>query len=179
MQYSIKQFLLLGVVTFILVGVLTPLMRMIAIRIGAFDSRICPARFRKSCSIFRWRCNFDIGIVITYVALLYTDFSEKTFGLATSVLLPAIVISTMGLIDDLRGLQPWPRLAMQTSTAAVLATILISTHTIGTALNTDYWIASSQSFGLSVFRNSINFLTILMEVHPAQFSNYAFSFYCL
>ena len=40
----------------------------------------------------------SIGIVIvSYAALLYTDFSEKTFGLATSVWLPTIVISTMGV----------------------------------------------------------------------------------
>ncbi|MEK6648787.1 MAG: MraY family glycosyltransferase [Actinomycetota bacterium] len=158
MQYSIKQFLLLGVVTFILVGVLTPLMRMIAIRIGAFDSPNMSRKVQKEPVPYLGGVAIAIGIVITsYVALLYTDFSEKTFGLATSVLLPAIVISTMGLIDDLRGLQPWPRLAMQTSTAAVLATILISTHTIGTALNNRLLDSLITIFWIVGVCNSINF----------------------
>ena len=47
MHYSIKQFLLLGVATFILVGVLTPMMRMIAVRIGAFDTPNMPRKTQK------------------------------------------------------------------------------------------------------------------------------------
>ena len=158
MQYSIKQFLLLGVVTFILVGVLTPLMRMIAIRIGAFDSPNMSRKVQKEPVPYLGGVAISIGIVIvSYAALLYTDFSEKTFGLATSVLLPAIVISAMGLIDDLRGLQPWPRLAVQTSTAVVVATILISTHTIGTALNNRLLDSLITIFWIVGVCNSINF----------------------
>ena len=57
---------------------------------------------------------------------------------------------------------------MQTSTAAVLATILISTHTIGTALNNRLLDSLITIFWIVGVCNSINFLTILMEVHPAQ-----------
>lgn len=158
MQYSIEQFLLLGVVTFILVGALTPMMRAIAIRNGVFDSPNMPRKVQKEPVPYLGGIAIAIGIVITsYAALLYTDFSEKTFGLATSVLLPAIVISVMGLIDDLRGLQPWPRLAMQTSTAVVLAAILISTHTIGTALNNRLLDSLITIFWIVGVCNSINF----------------------
>lgn len=158
MQYSIEQFLLLGVVTFILVGALTPLMRAIAIRNGVFDSPNMPRKVQKEPVPYLGGIAIAIGIVITsYAALLYTDFSEKTFGLATSVLLPAIAISAMGLIDDLRGLQPWPRLAVQTSTAVVLAAILISTHTIGTALNNRLLDSLITIFWIVGVCNSINF----------------------
>lgn len=158
MQYSIEQFLLLGVVTFILVGALTPMMRAIAIRNGVFDSPNMPRKVQKEPVPYLGGIAIAIGIVITsYAALLYTDFSEKTFGLATSVLLPAIAISAMGLIDDLRGLQPWPRLAMQTSTAVVLAAILISTHTIGTALNNRLLDSLITIFWIVGVCNSINF----------------------
>lgn len=158
MQYSIEQFLLLGVVTFILVGALTPMMRAIAIRNGVFDSPNMPRKVQKEPVPYLGGIAIAIGIVITsYAALLYTDFSEKTFGLATSVLLPAIAISAMGLIDDLRGLQPWPRLAMQTSTAVVLAAILISTDTIGTALNNRLLDSLITIFWIVGVCNSINF----------------------
>ena len=45
MEYSIPQFLLLGALTFIFVGVLTPLMRKIALKVGAVDA---PNLARKS-----------------------------------------------------------------------------------------------------------------------------------
>ncbi|MEY4037626.1 MAG: hypothetical protein RL201_1007, partial [Actinomycetota bacterium] len=38
MEYSIPQFLLLGALTFIFVGALTPLMRKVALSVGAVDA---------------------------------------------------------------------------------------------------------------------------------------------
>ena len=38
MEYSVSQFLLLGALTFIFVGAITPLMRKIAINVGAVDA---------------------------------------------------------------------------------------------------------------------------------------------
>src|SRR5450830_1424428 len=115
MPYSIKQFLLLGIATFVLVGALTPVMRAIAIRVGAFDSPNMPRKTQVEPVPYLGGVAIALGIVITsYAALMYSDFSEKTFVLASSVLLPAVVISTMGLVDDLRGLRPWPRLITQT-----------------------------------------------------------------
>ena len=47
MQYSLEQYLLLALFAFVLVGALTPVMRRVAIRIGAFDApNIRPRRGR-------------------------------------------------------------------------------------------------------------------------------------
>lgn len=85
------------------------------------------------------------------------DFTMETFRLASFVLIPAIAISVMGLIDDLKGLQPWPRLIAQTFTGIIVAIILIATDTMGVAFDNQFL-----NYGLSVLWivgvcNSINF----------------------
>ena len=77
-----------------------------------------------------------IGIVAaSYGSLLAVDFSMDTLKLASFVLVPAIAISAMGLWDDLKGLEPWPRLVAQTFTGIIVAVILTVTDTMGFAFN--------------------------------------------
>lgn len=158
MQYSIRQFLLLGVFTFILVGALTPIMRSLAIRNGAVDSPNIPRKTHKEPVPYLGGVAIAIGILISsYAAMLYSDFSMRTFALASSVLIPALAISIMGLVDDLRGLEPWPRLVFQTMAAVIVAFILISTHTIGTPLNNAFLDSAVTIFWIVGVCNSINF----------------------
>lgn len=158
MQYSIRQFLLLGAFTFILVGALTPIMRSLAIRNGAVDSPNIPRKTHKEPVPYLGGVAIAIGILISsYGAMLYSDFSMHTFALASSVLIPALAISIMGLVDDLRGLEPWPRLVLQTIAAVVVASILISTNTIGTPLNIKILDSAVTIFWIVGVCNSINF----------------------
>lgn len=158
MQYSIRQFLLLGVFTFILVGAITPIMRLLAIRNGAVDSPDIPRKTHKEPIPYLGGVAIAIGILISsYAAMLYSDFSMHTFALASSVLIPALAISIMGLVDDLRGLEPWPRLVLQTIAAVIVAFILISTHTIGTPLNNALLDSAVTIFWIVGVCNSINF----------------------
>ena len=114
MHYSVRQYLALGTVTFIIVGALTPIMRAIAIRIGAFDTPNIPRKVHKEPVPYLGGVAIAIGIVIvSYTAMLYSSFSMTTFALASSVLIPALAIAVMGLVDDLKGLEPWPRLLLQ------------------------------------------------------------------
>ena len=72
-------------------------------------------------------------------------------------MIPATALGVMGLIDDLRGLEPWPRLIAQTIVAILISGLLIATDTIGTpsqvfivdAIVTILWIVG--------VCNSINF----------------------
>lgn len=158
MHYSLIQYLLLGVVTFVFVGALTPVMRKLAIRIGAFDSPNIPRKIHAEPVPYLGGIAIAIGVLFaTYGSLLAANFSMTTFGLASSVLLPAVAISVMGLIDDLKGLKPWPRLVMQTLAATVVATILVSTHTIGTPLNNRFLDSVITIFWIVGVCNSINF----------------------
>ncbi len=158
MHYSIQQYLALGVVTFILVGVLTPVMRVVAIRIGAFDSPNIPRKAHKEPVPYLGGVAIALGILlVAYSAMLYSSFSLRTFALASSVLVPALAIAVMGLIDDLKGLQPWPRLLLQTVAAIIVSIILISTKTIGTPLHNRFLDSVVTIFWIVGVCNSINF----------------------
>lgn len=158
MQYSIEQYLALGIITFIFVGALTPVMRTIAIKVGAFDSPNIPRKIHKEPVPYLGGAAIAVGIlVVSYSAMLYSNFSLTTFALASSVLLPALAISVMGLVDDLKGLEPWPRLLLQTVAAVIVSVILISTHTIGTPLNNTFLDSAITIFWIVGVCNSVNF----------------------
>ena len=158
MEYSVSQFLLLGVLTFIFVGALTPLMRKVALSVGAVDAPNLARKAQKEPVPYLGGVAIAIGVVVaSYGSLLAVDFSMETFRLASFVLVPAMAISLMGLIDDLKGLEPWPRLIAQTATGIIVAVILTSTDTMGVAFNNTFL-----NYGVSVLWivgvcNSINF----------------------
>ena len=158
MQYSIEQYVALGAFTFIFVAALTPVMRLIAMRIGAFDNPNIPRKVHKEPVPYLGGIAIAIGIVvISYSAMLFNNFTLSNFMLASSVLVPALVMAVMGLVDDLRGLEPWPRLLLQTLAAVIVSVILISTHTIGTPLNNKFLDSAITIFWIVGVCNSINF----------------------
>jgi len=158
MQYSIEQYIALGAFTFIFVAALTPVMRVIAVRVGAFDKPNIPRKVHAEPVPYLGGVAIALGIVlISYAAMLFNNFTLSNFLLASSVLVPALAISVMGLVDDLRGLDPWPRLIFQTLAALVVSVILISTHTIGTPLNNNILDSAITVFWIVGVCNSINF----------------------
>lgn len=158
MNYSVTQFFLLGVLTFIAVGVITPPIRQIAIRFGAVDAPTVARKSQKEPVPYLGGVAIAIGIVAaSYGSLLAVDFSLATFKLASSVLVPAIAISGMGLWDDLRGLEPWPRLVAQTFTGIIVAVILTLTDTMGFAFGNDYLNYFITVIWIVGVTNSINF----------------------
>lgn len=158
MTYSIAQFFLLGFATFVFVGVITPPIRNFALRSGAVDAPNVARKIQKEPVPYLGGVAIAVGIVAaSYGSLLLVDFSLQTFKLASFVLVPAIAISAMGLWDDLRGLEPWPRLLAQTFTGIIVAVILTVTDTMGFAFNNhliNYAITVLWIVGVC---NSINF----------------------
>lgn len=158
MQYSIEQYIALGAFTFIFVATLTAVMRLIAIRIGAYDNPNIPRKVHKEPVPYLGGVAIAIGIVvISYSAMLFNNFTLANFLLASSVLIPALAMAAMGLVDDLRGMEPWPRLILQTLAAVIVSAILISTHTIGTPLNNKFLDSAITIFWIVGVCNSINF----------------------
>ena len=158
MEFSVLQFLLLGVLTFIFVGALTPLMRKLALRIGAVDAPNLARKVQKEPVPYLGGVAIAIGVVAaSYGSLLAVDFTMETFRLASFVLVPAIAISTMGLIDDLKGLAPWPRLIAQTITGVIVAVILTSTDTMGVAFDNTFLNYAISVLWIVGVCNSINF----------------------
>jgi UDP-GlcNAc:undecaprenyl-phosphate GlcNAc-1-phosphate transferase len=158
MTYSVSQFLLLGFLTFLTVGFITPPIRRVALRFGAVDAPTIERKAQKEPVPYLGGVAIAIGIVAaSYGSLLAFDFSMTTFKLASFVLVPAMAISAMGLWDDLKGLEPWPRLIAQTLTGAIVAVILTATDTMGFAFHNqviNYAITIIWIVGVT---NSINF----------------------
>jgi UDP-GlcNAc:undecaprenyl-phosphate/decaprenyl-phosphate GlcNAc-1-phosphate transferase len=94
---------------------------------------------------------------ITYLTLLLSESTQTSFLLATSLLLPSIFMSLIGLADDIRNLSPWPRFLAQNIAAIVSTSILINTETLGSptgSLLADYVISICWMVGLT---NALNF----------------------
>jgi UDP-GlcNAc:undecaprenyl-phosphate GlcNAc-1-phosphate transferase len=158
MNYSLTQFLILGAATFVLVGGLTPVMRKIALKIGAVDRPNLERKTQKEPVPYLGGVAIAIGITVaSFAALLYSDFTADTFNKALSVLFPAILISAMGLYDDLKNLEPWPRLVAQSIAGVAVAIYLIENDILGQAFNNrviDYAVTIFWVVGIC---NSINF----------------------
>ena len=158
MIFSLTQFLILGLATFLFVGGLTPVMRKIALKIGAVDRPNLDRKTQKEPVPYLGGVAIAIGITVaSFGALLYSDFSNETFNKALSVLLPAILIAAMGLYDDLKGLEPWPRLVAQTIAGIAVAIYLIQNNTLGQAFSNqtlNYVVTIIWIVGIC---NSINF----------------------
>ena len=158
MTYSIAQFFLLGAITFVFVGLITAPMRNLAIRVGAVDAPTLARKVQKEPVPYLGGVAIAVGIVAaSYASLLAVDFSWETLKLASFVLIPAIAISAMGLWDDLKGLEPWPRLVAQTFTGIIVAVILTATDTMGFAFSNqivNYTVTVLWIVGVC---NSINF----------------------
>jgi UDP-GlcNAc:undecaprenyl-phosphate GlcNAc-1-phosphate transferase len=158
MSYSIPQFALLGFLTFALVGLITPLIRKVAVHFDVVDAPNLARKVQKEPVPYLGGVAIAIGVLAaSYGSMLAVDFSWQTIKLASTVLIPAIAISAMGLWDDLRGLQPWPRLIAQTLTGIGVSFILIASNTSGVAFGNEilnYLITTLWIVGVC---NSINF----------------------
>ena len=113
----------------------TPLMRRVALRRDVVDA---PDGGRK---VQTHAIPYLGGVAIagsSAVALvlgtLVNGTTGASIGLLAGVLLPALVLSTVGLWDDIRGLSPLPRFLVQSLAGAVTAYILTSTGT-GTTIS--------------------------------------------
>jgi UDP-GlcNAc:undecaprenyl-phosphate GlcNAc-1-phosphate transferase len=158
MNYSITQYLLLGLATLIFVGIVIAPIRKFAIKIGAVDSPNLPRKIQKEPVPYLGGVAIALGVVsASLVGLLVEDYSIVNFKIASTVIIPALLIAGVGLWDDLKELQPWPRLIAQTSVGTAMALILIGTNTMGVALGNQFLNAAVSIFWIVGITNSINF----------------------
>jgi len=70
-------------------------------------------------------------VLITWFSIFFKDFSKEVSQLAISILFPASLIALIGLIDDMKQLNPWPRFIYQNIIGLVSAVVLVRTNTLG------------------------------------------------
>ena len=170
MSISTSQFLILGVAAFALTGLLTWPVRALAIRLGAMDAPNMARKTQTEPVPYLGGVAIALGItIITFVAVIVGgnatgENNGQLKDLALTVFLPALVLGTIGLFDDLRSLSPWPRLIAQTIVGTVVAFVIVNSGTIGTAFGSSSagdagsWINTVVTvFWIVGVCNSVNF----------------------
>jgi len=158
MKLSQSDYFLLFVSSFSLVGILTPIMRRVALTYGVIDTPTEAHKTHKNPIPYLGGVAIVLGVlVVSYGASLISNFSKSTFWLASSVLLPALIMGIVGLIDDIRRLSPWSRFIVQSAIGVFSAVVLVTTDTIGSP--TGSWVidVSVTVFWIVGLTNAINF----------------------
>ena len=126
MTISNTEYFLLFVITYALVGVLTPVMRKIAIANQILDLPTSSHKSHTKAIPYLGGVAILIGVtLVSYLALVFSNFTVSNFLLATSVLGPALVMGLIGLWDDLKNLPPLPRFIGQSVAGLVVAAALV------------------------------------------------------
>ena len=132
MVISQIEFFGLFVFSYALVGLLTPLMRRVALSKGVLDRPNSAHKSHKQPVPYLGGVAIIIGVVlVSYAALIYSKITWSNFWLATSVLGPAVVMGLVGLWDDLKSLEPLPRFIGQSISGLVVAVFLVLNNNIG------------------------------------------------
>jgi UDP-GlcNAc:undecaprenyl-phosphate GlcNAc-1-phosphate transferase len=158
MAISQVDYFFLFVISYALVGLLTPVMRKIALAQGVLDRPNSAHKSHKNPVPYLGGVAIIIGVVIvSYIALISNKFTWNNFWLATSVLGPAIVMGLVGLWDDLKSLNPLPRFIGQSIAGIVVAIILILNDNIGNPTGITVLDAVITVLWIVGICNSINF----------------------
>jgi UDP-GlcNAc:undecaprenyl-phosphate GlcNAc-1-phosphate transferase len=152
------QYFLLFVASYVLVGVLTPVMRKIALSKDILDHPNSAHKSHSEPTPYLGGVAIILGVVvITYGALLISDLSFKNFWLATSILGPAVAMGLIGLWDDFKQLPPLPRFVGQTIAGVAVTMVMILSNNLGNPTGSallDVFISIVWVVGIC---NSINF----------------------
>jgi UDP-GlcNAc:undecaprenyl-phosphate GlcNAc-1-phosphate transferase len=171
MSITAAQFAILGVAAFALTGLLTWPVRALAIRLGAMDAPNMARKTQAQPVPYLGGIAIALGISIITLGAVFVgadnfvgENNDQLKDLALTILLPALVLGTMGLFDDLRSLSPWPRLITQTVVGSIVAFVIVENGTIGTpfgqgaAGDSGSWINTAVTiFWIVGICNSINF----------------------
>ncbi len=158
MNISSLEFFLLFISSYALVGILTPLMRRIAISKNILDRPDSIHKSHTNPTPYLGGVAIIIGVlIVTYSALIISGAGINNYWLATSLLGPAVAIGVIGLLDDIKNLHPLPRFIGQSIAGVVVASILILTNNLGNPTGStllDVFITILWIVGIC---NSINF----------------------
>jgi UDP-GlcNAc:undecaprenyl-phosphate GlcNAc-1-phosphate transferase len=155
---SSQEYLLLGVAAFLFSGLLTWPIRKFAIAVGAMDQPTLERKTQKEPIPYMGGLAIALTVtILTFAAIIRSDNTQSTFPLAAQLLFPAIVLGAMGLIDDLIGLEPLPRLVLQTVVAVGVTFFLITSGTVGIPLAQTFIDEIIMAIWIVGLCNSINF----------------------
>jgi UDP-GlcNAc:undecaprenyl-phosphate GlcNAc-1-phosphate transferase len=157
MEFQLSEYLILFAASLVVVGSLTPIVRRMAIRLNVVDSPSESHKTHKQPVPYLGGVAIVIGVcVVTYTAILQSE-QQDALGLASTVLVPAVLIGVIGLVDDIKKLEPWPRFIAQNLVGLFIAAILILTDTLGSPSGNTFLDLFLTIFWIVGITNSINF----------------------
>ena len=152
------EYFLLFVISYLLVGILTPIMRKIAIATNVVDRPNSSHKSHKKPVPYLGGVAIIIGVIlVSYSTSLISNFNAETFWLATSVLGPALVLGIIGLWDDIKNLPPLPRFIAQSLAGVFTAIVLIITDNVGNPTGSAVFDSIITVIWVVGICNSINF----------------------
>jgi UDP-GlcNAc:undecaprenyl-phosphate GlcNAc-1-phosphate transferase len=155
---SSQEYLVLGLAAFLFSGLLIWPVRKFAIAVGAMDKPTLERKTQKEPIPYMGGLAIALTVtILTFAAVIRSDNTQSTFPLAAELLIPAIVLGAMGLIDDLIGLNPLPRLIAQTVVAVVATIYLITSQTVGITMDQTILDEVIMAVWIVGLCNSINF----------------------
>ena len=158
MAISNTEYFLLFVITYALVGVLTPVMRKIAIANQILDLPTSSHKSHTKAVPYLGGVAILIGVtLVSYLALVFSNFTVSNFLLATSVLGPALVMGLIGLWDDLKNLPPLPRFIGQSVAGLVVAAALVLGSNVANPTGSTFADVLIKVIWVVGICNSINF----------------------
>jgi UDP-GlcNAc:undecaprenyl-phosphate GlcNAc-1-phosphate transferase len=158
MDISAGQFAILGLAAFALTGLFTWPVRALAIRLGAMDAPNMARKTQAEPVPYLGGVSIAIGVsIVTFAALFFSDENSLIIERGLTAIIPALLLGTVGLIDDLRSLSAWPRLVVQTVIGTIIALVLVQTGTLGIAFESDTINTLVTIFWIVGICNSINF----------------------
>lgn len=158
MQLSAIAYLFLFSTSMVCVGLLTPIMRSIAIQLDVVDRPNQSHKTHRLPTPYLGGIAIMIGVLtVTYAAVLGYDKNRNNINLASSLLIPAFLLGLVGLIDDLRNLSPWLRFVAQSLAGVLTAYALITSNTIGSPTGSVFFDSVITMLWIVGVSNSINF----------------------
>ncbi len=158
MQISGSQYLVLFVITYSLVGLLTPIMRRVAISKQILDTPTSSHKSHTQAVPYLGGVAILIGIVlVSYAALIFTGITRNNLWLATSVLAPAVAMGLVGLWDDIKNLPPLPRFIGQSIAGLAVAMLLVISNNVANPTGSTFVDVLITVIWVVGICNSINF----------------------
>lgn len=158
MRLSAIEYFVLFSASMLSVGLLTPIMRQIAIQLDVVDRPNQNHKTHRLPIPYLGGIAIMMGVLtVTYLAVLGYDKQRNNISLASSLLIPAFLLGLVGLIDDLRNLSPWLRFIAQSLAGVLTAFALISSNTIGSPTGSVLFDSAITILWIVGVTNSINF----------------------
>lgn len=149
----------LGLISMAIVGALTPLFRILAIKLKVWDLPSESHKTHREPVPYLGGLAIKFGILITtFSSLSLGGFSNESFRLAATLLVPAIFMGIIGLLDDIFSLTPWPRFLAQTISGLVTAFAIVIGNKAGAPFNSNVLNILVTVFWIVGVCNAVNFL---------------------